>query len=105
MNGKLLFKARRRDELRRVQLKDSLAHEELKEGSESGELSGDRSFLFLRGVQCGEPFADGDVVNLPYINVAAHARLLIGRRDVVQELQEVAHVVGQRVLAHVAPVP
>ena len=98
----LLLQARRGDQFRRVQLDDALAHEELEEGAQRRELPGNRGLLLLRRVQLREPLADGDVVYLAYLNLAARARLRVGGREVFEELGEVNRVVSERVLAHVA---
>ena len=79
----------------------ALAHEELEEGAQRREFPRDGGLLLLRRVERGEPLADGDVVYLAHVHLAARARG-VRRRDVVVELHEVAHVVAQGVLADVA---
>jgi hypothetical protein len=101
MVWQLLLQTRRRDEFGRVQLDHALAYEELEEGAKRRQLPRDGTLLLLRRVQRREPFADGDVVYLLDVELAALARRRVGGREVFVELTQINRVVPERVLAHV----
>src|SRR5581483_685361 len=101
VDRKFLFFARRGNDFGRVRFGDAFAHEELKEGAQRGELARDRSLPFLIRVQRRQPFANGQVVDLRERWFFA-LTVFIRRRNIIDELPQVAFVISYSVRANVA---
>ena len=102
MDGQLLFLARSRDQLCRIQFDDAFAHQKLEECAQRGELSGYRRLLLFVSVKNRQPLANRQVIDLSDVRFFSLSIVCICGRQIIEELEDVTFVIAQGVRAHVA---